>query len=244
MLEGLYSAASGMEAQQQRLDSLSNDISNLDTPGYQSERVGFQNLLYNAAAPTQAGGVTVGGGSQALELGPSQVAGAVQSTGNPLDLAITGAAYFEVRQPGGGTALTRDGQLQLDAKGRLTTGSGLIVQPPITVPAGVSESEITVGTDGTLSANGKTFGKLALVSVAAPEQLTPIGDGLLLPGAASGPVKPASGASVLQGSLTSSNVDLARALTELTDAQNAYSLTSKAMNIETQMLQIANQVRG
>jgi flagellar basal-body rod protein FlgG len=244
MLEGLYSAAAGMEAQQQRLDSIANDISNIDTPGYQSERVGFENLLYNAAAPTQGSGVSVGAGAQALNLGPSQAASALQTTGQPLDLAIAGDAYLEVKEPGGTTALTRDGQLQLDAKGQLTTSSGLIVQPPITVPAGVTPSDITIASDGTLSSGGKTFGKLALVTVPAPEQLTPIGDGLLVTSTASGSAKPASGASVIQGSLNASNVDLASALTELTDAQNTYSMTSKAISIEAQMLQIANQVRG
>ena len=95
-----------------------------------------------------------------------------------------------------------------------------------------------------MSANGKTLGKLALVTVAAPEQLAAVGGGLFVATAASGPVKPASGASVIQGSLDASNVDLASELTQLTDAQNTYSLTSKAINIEAQMLQIANQVRG
>ena len=110
-----------MEAQQPRLDWIANDISNIDTPGFQSERVGFESLLYNAALPSQAAGVTVGGGAQAVNLGPSQTAGVIQSTGQPLDMAISGSAYFEVKEPGGASALTRDGQFELDAKGRLTT---------------------------------------------------------------------------------------------------------------------------
>jgi flagellar basal-body rod protein FlgG len=244
MLEGLYSAAAGMEAQQQRLDSIANDISNIDTPGYESERVGFEDLLYNAAAPTQGSGVTVGAGAQAVTLGPSQVAGSVEPTGEPLDVAINGNAYFEVKEPGGTTALTRNGQFQLDSKGQLTTGSGLIVQPPITVPAGVQPGDITIAGDGTVSANGTTLGKIALVTVAAPEQLVPEGDSLLMPSAASGSAKPTTGASLLQGSLNGSNVDLASELTQMTDAQNTYAMTSKAIDIESQMLQIANQVRG
>jgi flagellar basal-body rod protein FlgG len=168
----------------------------------------------------------------------------MQATGEPLDLAINGNAYFEVKEPGGTTALTLNGQFQLDAKGQLTTGSGLIVQPPITVPAGVQPSDITVAGDGTLSANGKTIGKLALVTVAAPEQLTPEGDSLFTTSAASGTAKAATGATVIQGSLNGSNVDLASELTQMTDAQNTYEMTSKAIDIESQMLSIANQVRG
>jgi flagellar basal-body rod protein FlgG len=244
MLEGLYSAAAGMQAQQTSLDAISNDLANMDTPGYQSERVGFEDLLYSAAAPTQAAGVTVGAGAQALNLGPSQVSGGVQQTGQPLDVAIDGDAYFEVKQPDGTTALTLNGQFELDANGQLVTGSGMIVQPPITVPSGVSASDITIAGDGTVSANGKTLGKLAIVTVAAPEQLTPSGDSLLLPSTASGSPHAATTASVVQGSLNTSNVDLASEMTQMMGVENSYSMASKAIDIQSQMLQIANQVRG
>jgi flagellar basal-body rod protein FlgG len=244
MLEGLYSAAAGMQAQQERLDAISNDLANLDTPGYQSERVGFEDLLYSAAAPSQGSGVTVGAGAQAVNLGPSQVGGGVQQTGDPLDLAIDGDAYFEVKQSDGTTALTLNGQLQIDGKGQLTTGSGMLVQPPITVPSGTSPSDVTIDSDGTVSANGKTLGKLALVTVAAPEQLTPVGDSLLVPSAASGTPHAATGATVIQGSLNTSNVDLATEMTQMMDAQQSYSMASKALDIQSQMAQIANQVRG
>jgi flagellar basal-body rod protein FlgG len=244
MLEGLYSAGAGMQAQQERLDAISNDLANLDTPGYQSERVGFEDLLYSSASPTQGSGVTVGNGAQAVSLGPSQVSGGIEPTGEPLDLAIDGNAYFEVKQPGGTTALTLNGQLQIDGKGQLTTGSGLIVQPPITIPSGVSASDVTVAGDGTVSANGKTLGKIALMTVAAPGQLTPTGDSLLLPSAASGTPHAATGASVVQGSLNSSDVDLATEMTQMIDAEQSYSMASKALDIQSQMAQIANNVRG
>jgi flagellar basal-body rod protein FlgG len=243
MLEGLYSAAAGMEAQQDRLDAISNDLANADTPGYQAARVGFEDLLYNASSE-QGTGVAVGAGASAVNLGPSQVSGGVQETGKPLDLAIDGDAYFEVKQPDGSTALTLDGEFQLDAKGQLTTGSGLIVQPPITIPSGISPSQLTISGDGTVSAAGKTFGKIALVTVTAPEQLSAAGDSLLVPSAASGEPKPASGATIIQGSLNNSNVDLASEMTQMMDAEQTYSLTSKAIDMQAQMLQIANQLRG
>ena len=243
MLEGLYSAASGMEAQQDRLDAISNDIANVNTPGYQSERVGFEDLLYSAASPTQSSGVSVGAGTEAVDLGPSQASGSVQQTGQPLDLAINGNAYFEVKQADGSTALTLNGQFQLDSKGQLTTGSGMIVQPPITLPAGTAASDITIGSDGTVSVGNKSYGKIALVTVPAAEQLTPGGNGLLIPSSASGSPKAATGASVVQGSLNSSDVNIATAMTDMMDAQQTYSLASKAMDIEQQMMQTADQLR-
>lgn len=243
MLEGLYSAAAGMEAQQDRLDAISNDLANADTPGFQTQRVGFEDLLYNASSGEGAG-VAVGAGSAAVNLGLTQTSGGVVQTGQPLDLAIDGNAYFEVKQPNGTTALTLNGEFGLDAKGRLTTGSGLLVQPPITIPPGINPSELTVGGDGTISAGGKSFGKIALVTVAAPGQLTPSGDSLLVPNSQSGQPKAASGATILQGSLNNSNVDLATTMTQMMDAQQTYSLTSRAIDIQAQMLQIANQLRG
>jgi flagellar basal-body rod protein FlgG len=242
MLEGLYSAAAGMDAQQQRLDAISNDLANIDTPGYQSQRVGFEDLLYNSASGSAAG-VTIGTGAAATDLGPSQGASALEQTGEPLDVAVVGNAYLEVKQTDGTMALTRNGSLQLDSRGRLTTPGGLLVQPPITAPAGVSPSDITISEDGTVSAQGKTLGKLALVNVPAPGQLTATGNSLFTANASSGAIKPASGATVEQGSLNSSDVDLATEMTAMMDTEQSYSMTSKALDIQSQMLQIANQVR-
>jgi flagellar basal-body rod protein FlgG len=243
MLEGLYSAASGMEAQQQRLDAISNDIANANTPGYQSERIGFEDLLYSSAAPTEAAGVSVGAGTVALELGPNQASGGYQQTGQPLDVAINGNAYFEVKQANGTPALTLDGHFGIDANGRLETGAGMLVQPPITVPKGTQSSDISIAADGTVMVAGKSYGKIALVTVANPSQLTPGGNSLLLTSSASGAPKAASGATVVQGALNASNVNIADELSQMIDAQQAYALGSRAMDIETQMLQAANQLR-
>jgi len=243
MIDGLYSAASGMDAQQQRLDAISNDLANLNTTGYQSQRIGFQDLLYNSAGSAGAAGVSVGSGAGLISLGPSQLAGPLQPTGNPLDLAISGDGYFEVRQADGTTALTRDGSFQRDATGQLTTAAGLIVQPPIKVPAGTADSDIKVSADGTVTVAGKTIGKLALATVPAPEQLTPLSGNLLAPTTASGAVRPATAATIVQGEVNGSNVDLARAMTDMMDAQQGYSLASRAISIQEQMLQMANGVK-
>ncbi len=100
MLEGLYSAAAGMSAQQEQLDAISNDLANISTTGYQSERVAFSDLLYNAVdeAGTES---SIGAGASAQVIGRSQAQGPIQETGDPLDLAIEGEGYFQVKGPGG-----------------------------------------------------------------------------------------------------------------------------------------------
>src|ERR1700741_4944282 len=117
MLEGLYSAAAGMVAQQQRLDAITNDVANVSTTGYQAQRVGFRDLLYSPVAglPGAVGG---GAGAATPLLGRSQAQGPIQDTGQPLDVAIQGPGYLEVRRADGSTALTRDGALQVDARGQ------------------------------------------------------------------------------------------------------------------------------
>jgi flagellar basal-body rod protein FlgG len=232
-----------MEAQQQRLDAISNDLANLNTTGYQSQRVGFQDLLYNGVGAVGAPGVTIGTGAAVVSLGPSQVAGPIQQTGSPLDLAINGDGFFQVRQADGSTALTRDGQLQLDASGQLTNAAGLLVQPPVKIPAGVDPHTVKIAGDGSVTTDGKTLGKVSLFTVPSPEQLIEASGNLLLPTAASGAVRPAATATMQQGALNGSDVNLARAMTEMVDAQQAYGLASRAITIEQQMGQIANGVK-
>jgi len=243
MIEGLYSAASGMEAQQQRLDAIGNDLANLNTTGYQTQRVGFENLLYNGAGAGASAGVTVGAGAQALTLGTDQSAGPLQQTGRALDVAISGDGYLQVRRPDGSVGMTRDGHLEVDGQGRLTDESGLLLQPPITIPAGVSTQDIQIGADGAVTAAGKPLGKLALVTVPAPDRLLEASGNLLVAGAASGAVRAASAATITQGAVNGSNVDMASEMSEMVDAQQAYSLASRAINIEQQMGQMANGVK-
>src|SRR4051812_44284056 len=121
MLEGLYSAAAGMAAQQQRMDALANDVANANTNGYKRTRVAFRDLLY---APDATGTVRSGAGAAASIVGRAFAQGAPQDTGNPLDLAITGDGFLRVRRADGSTALTRDGALRLDTRGRLATQQG------------------------------------------------------------------------------------------------------------------------
>jgi len=239
MMDGLYSAAAGLFAQQSRMDMLANDISNVSTTGYKQERVGFRDLIYN-----DEGGVRIGAGSAVVDAGRDFSPGAFNQTGDPLSVAIAGPGFFQVRTTDGKVALTRSGDFQIDAEGSITTQTGQRLVPPITVPKGDSPSDISISANGTVKAKGTTIGKIQVVDVPGDGGLLSIGDSLYLPTAASGAPQPVGKDTTLdQGYLESSNVDLASAMTNVMDAQRSYSLDSQMISTQDQMMQIANQIR-
>ncbi len=243
MLNGMYSAAAGMEAQQQQLDAIGNDLANVSTTGYKSERTGFRDLLYNQIE--QAGTSTTTGTGAAAELvGRDQSQGALQSTGNPLDLAIEGPGFFTVRRPDGTLALTRDGALQIDSRGRLSTAEGDLLHPPITLPRGSTPGEVAIAPDGTVRVAARTVGRIALVDVASPDHMLAAGGNLFTPTAASGAPRAVGGTTVHQGLLEGSNVNVGSEMVQMMGAQRGYQLQSTAIQTENQMLSIANQLRS
>ncbi|MGO9490164.1 MAG: flagellar hook-basal body protein [Solirubrobacteraceae bacterium] len=242
MLEGLFSTATGLAAQQLQLDAISNDMANLNTDGYKSERVAFNDLLYNDVdiAGTDT---TAGSGANAEVIGRSQSQGALKETGDPLDVAIEGPGYLQVTLPGGGTALTRDGSLALDASGTIVTSAGNRLSPPIKLPAGVSPSSLSISADGTVSAGTRVLGRIQLVTVTSPGHLAPVGGGLLAPTAESGTPHAATGARLHQGALEQSNVDMGTEMTGLVTTERAFQMDTTALQDESQMMSIANQLR-
>jgi flagellar basal-body rod protein FlgG len=241
MLEGLYSAAAGMSAQQEQLDAISNDLANSSTPGYKTERVAFSDLLYNTV--DLAGTVSsAGAGAKAQSIGRSETQGAIQETGNPLDLAIEGAGFFQVTR-NGQTALTRDGNFTADASGALVNSEGNELSPPITLPAGVSASEVSVASDGTVAAGKRTLGKIALVTVASPDHLLADGSGTFTATAASGAPQATGAGTIRQGALEESNVDMAKEMALMVSTQRAYQMDSTAIQTQSQMMSIANELR-
>jgi flagellar basal-body rod protein FlgG len=241
MLEGLYSAASGMEAQQQQFDAISNDMANLDTPGYQSTIVGFHDLLYSNG--NYGSNVATGAGAAAQIVGHDQTQGAIQQTGQPLDVAVQGQGFIEVRRFDGSIGMTRNGQLQLNAKRQLTTQNGMLVQPPITIPAGVDTNQVSIASDGTVQAAGKNVGKISLVDVPAPDGLVADGDDVFSATTASGAIRAATGTTLQQGALEASNVDLGAEMAKMMTAQQEYAMGSQAVQYQAQMLSIANQIK-
>lgn len=242
MFEGMYAAASGMAAQQQQLDAISSDLANSSTTGYKAERVGFRDLLYNQV--NQAGtATTAGAGATAEVIGRNQSQGAIQSTGNPLDLAIEGAGFFTVKRPDGSIALTRGGAFQLDARGQLTTSQGDLLDPPIALPAGVAPADVTISPDGSVTdSRGRALGKITLVSVPSPDHLLADGSGLYSTTAASGTALAGDGGTIHQSALEASNVNTATEMVQLVNTQRSYQLESSAIQTEDQMMSIANQL--
>jgi flagellar basal-body rod protein FlgG len=238
MADGIYAAASGMVAQQTRIDAIANDLANADTPGYKSQRVAFKDLVYGSE-----GGVAVGSGAAAVDAGRSTVAGGLQASDNPLSAAITGPGFFQIRRADGTTGLTRDGDFQLDADGGLVTTTGERLVPPITVPKGVQPDQVSIAQDGTVTAGGRALGKIQVVNVAAPGALLAVGDSTYTATAASGAATPVAGATIQQSQLEGSDVDVAESMTELLDAQQSYSLASRAIQTQDQLLQIANEIK-
>jgi flagellar basal-body rod protein FlgG len=244
MLEGLHSAAAGMAAQQQKMDAVSNDLANANTVGYKHQRVGFRDLLYDQTGRSSATGVNTGHGAAAVDAGRAFGQGAMQRTDRTLDVAIQGEGFLRIKLADGRTALTRDGGLHLDGLGRLTTNTGALVQPKITIPAGVPEDQIAIGTDGSVTAGGRRVGRLDVVTVRSPEQLTSVGDNAFVTSAASGNAVAAPRATTLsQGALEMSNVDMSQAMVDLIQSQRAYELASKAISTADQMMQVANEVK-
>src|SRR5215207_2954857 len=241
MLEGLYSAAAGMTAQQQRMDTLANDVANVNTTGYKHTRVAFRDLLYTQ---DRAGVVSSGAGAAATPVGRGFAQGALRETGSKLDVAIEGDGFLQVRRADGTMALTRDGSLRVDPNGRLTTQRGELLQPAITVPAGTNPGDVQISADGTVSANARPLGRIELVTVRSTAGLRSLGDNLFVATPESGPVTTAATGRLAQGTLESSNVDVADAMTDIMDAQRSFQLASKAVQMQDQILQIANQVKS
>jgi flagellar basal-body rod protein FlgG len=238
MLEGLYSAGAGMEAAQDQLSAVSNNIANENTPGYQAQVLGFHDLLYTTDndAPSNA---LVGSGAGDSTLGFSQTQGSLQQTGDPLDVALSGPGYIQVRQPDGSTGLTRNGSLQLNSRGQLTTNLGMELVPPITLPKGTQPSQVVISSDGTVSVGNQKAGQIKVVQVSAPDKLLPQGNSMYTATAASGPAQAAKGVKMQQGYLEQSNVDMNTEVSSMMTAQQAYNMGSRAVQMEAQLGQIA-----
>jgi flagellar basal-body rod protein FlgG len=245
MLEGMYTAAAGMAAQQTRLDAVSNDLANVDTTGYKHARVAFRDLVYDSAQGYGAAkGVKIGAGSAATVLGRSVAQGPVQGTGRSLDVAVNGPGFLQVKLADGRTALTRDGNLQTDPQGRLKLHTGQLIEPPITLPAGTDPARVGIRADGTVTVDGSKLGQLRLVDVPAPGGLQGGPDNTFVATKGSGAIGPADRGTILQqGVLEGSNVDTAQAMTDMIEAQRAFQMAGKAISTQDQILSIANGVK-
>jgi flagellar basal-body rod protein FlgG len=245
VLEGMYTAAAGMAAQQTRLDAVSSDLANVDTTGYKSARVAFRDLVYDDAQGYGAAkGVTIGAGAAANSIGRSAEQGAMQDTGRSLDVALSGQGFLQVKLADGTKALTRDGNLDADATGRLKLHTGQLLEPPIKLPAGADVNQVAIAADGAVTLKGVKLGQISLVDVPATAGLQGGPDNTFVATKGSGAIRAAAKSTTLtQGTLEASNVDEATAMTDMIEAQRAFQLASKAITTQDQILEIANQVK-
>lgn len=239
----MYTAAAGMAAQQLRMDQLADDLANVSTTGYKPGRVAFRDLVYTAASRGAQPGVELGSGSVAQLVGRSARQGALEATGEALDVALEGQGFLAVRLPDGSEALTRDGRLRTDAQNRIVTQDGHLTG--VTLPAGTDTARVTIGTDGRVTVAGREVGRLRLVDVPSPGGLLGGPGNTFVASQGSGAVRAADPRSVAvrQGSLETSAVDLGSTFATMVEAQRGYQLASKAIATADEMMSVANGVK-
>ena len=262
MVRALYSAASGMTAQQLNIDNIANNLANANTTGYKSRRAQFQDLLYqNMVAPgSSAGQSTVVPSGLQLGLGTRAVSnevvfqqGSFSSTNNPLDLVIQGNGFFQIQQANGNLGYTRNGSFQLNSTGSLVTSDGNLLQPQVTIPP--AAQSVNIAADGTVSytlagqTQSQNAGQITLANFQNPAGLNSLGGSLFTPTDASGAaiVGTPGGAegvgTIMQGYVEQSNVSVVDEFINMITAQRAYEANSKVVKAADEMYQQVNNLK-
>ncbi|MDH5435361.1 MAG: flagellar basal-body rod protein FlgG [Gammaproteobacteria bacterium] len=254
MERALWIGKTGLDAQQNRLAIISNNLANVNTIGFKRDRAVFEDLLYQNLR--QVGGSTsqstelptgkrLGTGVRIVATEKLHTQGNVIQTENQLDMAINGRGYFQILLPDGSTSYSRDGSFQMNSQGQIVTSSGYELQPAITVPT--DAISVSIGSDGTFSSLTQgnptpiTLGNLQLADFVNPAGLQSIGENLYLETSSSGtatagtPGQTGLGA-LIQGSLESSNVNVVEELVNMIETQRAYEMNSKVISTADGML--------
>jgi len=261
MIRGLYTAATGMNSMQHQIDVTSNNISNVNTSGFKKDRAEFQDLMYeslnytagrtsqNSINPT---GMDVGLGVRISGIQKDFLQGDLKNTSNPLDVAIEGKGFFQITQPNGEIAYSRNGQFKLDNEGNIVNGNGYLLEPQITVPDNLVD--ISIGTDGVVTGKDPQteeeveIGQITIADFINPAGLTPAGESLYKASEASGdpivgnPTEDQLGG-LRQGMIELSNVKLVNEMVDLITAQRAYEANSKAITTTDSMLDTVNRLK-
>lgn len=261
-MRALKIAATGMSAQQLRVETISNNLANMNTTGYNPRRAEFADLHYQQVSrpgtvnasdgtvlPT---GVQVGLGVRPAAISLHLAQGPLQETQNDLDLAIDGKGYLEVTLPSGQSAYTRDGALKRSGEGMIVTSDGYPVSPEITIPD--DARSISINSEGEVyayfdeAAEGQLLGQLTLSAFSNAKGLEAIGSNLFTVTEASGPALVSTAGSdglgtLRQGYLEASSVDAVREVTELIEAQRGYEMNAKVISAVDQMMGATTQVR-
>ena len=261
-MRALSIAATGMDAQQTRVEVISNNIANMNTTAFAARRAEFADLHYQivkaaGASSSSTGeivpeGVQLGLGVRAASISMDMTQGTLKETGNDLDLAIEGRGFFELTLPSGESAYTRDGALKRSAEGVIVNADGYPLIGNITIPQ--DARDLTINADGEIYAyfdgqpGGQLIGTIGLVSFANAKGLEPMGGNLYRETDASGnPLPGLAGqdgrGTLRQGYLEESNVDVVQQIAELIEAQRGYELNSKVITAADQMMGATTQIR-
>ena len=256
----LRTAATGMQAQQTRVEVISNNLANVNTTGFKRSRAHFEDLLYqtvqgsavvDGADVDATEAVQIGRGTRLAAVQRIDIQGPIEQTGRPLDLAIEGDGFFEVRMPDGTPAYTRDGSFSVSDQGTLITSSGYTLSPGISIPE--DATELTISANGIVSVTtvgsgpGVEIGRLELVRFANSPGLRAMGENLFRETAASGEPMPGFAQEdgfgrILQGSLEASNVEIVQEMVDMITAMRAYEINSKAVQSAEELSEIANNL--
>jgi flagellar basal-body rod protein FlgG len=255
----LQVARTGLDAQAERMRIIANNLANVNTTAFQRDRAEFATLAYQmvtAAGARSAGdnqyatGLNLGTGVRLTGTGRITSQGSLNTTGNPLDLAIEGDGYFQIQRPDGSTGYSRAGNFHLSSEGKLVTTDGMPVMPEIQIPDGASA--ITIGQDGTVSATvtgqaeAQEIGKIEIARFVNPAGLQALGNNLYgVTGASgeaqTGPANAEGRGAIRQGALEASNVNVVQELVDMIETQRAYEVNSKMIQATDEMLRNANQ---
>ena len=257
MIRALYTAASGMNAQQANIDNVAHNLANVNTTGFKKSRVEFEDLVYQqlkaAGSPTSQEaeapiGLEAGLGSRAVATARNFSAGNLRNTNEPFDLAIEGSGFLQVSLPGGETGYTRAGNLHLNAQGQLVTAEGVLLQPAITIPP--NATSVSISKDGIVSAAvpgqpPQQLGTIELANFQNPAGLEARGGNIFVATPASGDpqtgVPGADGLGTLaQGFLEDSNVSVVEEMVNMILGQRAYEANSRVIRAADEMLQNVN----
>ncbi len=261
MIRSLRTAALGMSAQQLNVDTISNNLANVNTTGFKKSIVEFQDLLYETVNTgstdgskefARPGEIQIGLGNKPVSTFRSFTQGSVEQTSNALDLAINGNGFFQILKADGDIAYTRDGTFQVNSSGYVVNASGLKLYPEISLPENVSAIEISE--DGTISVTvsdstePEEIGQIELATFLNPTGLDAIGGNLYAQTDASGdPIYGMPGddnfGTIAQGYLEKSNVDVVQEMINLIVAQRAYEINSKAIKTADELLSMTNNLK-
>ncbi|MGC9223044.1 MAG: flagellar basal-body rod protein FlgG [Terracidiphilus sp.] len=260
MIRALYTAASGMSAQQMNLDTIANNLANSSTTGFRQLRLQFEDMVYqNMITPgaaesqtTVAAGLQIGLGTRPTATEVINTQGELNETDNPLDVAIEGAGFFQVQMPDGSIAYTRAGQFQLNNQGQIVTTDGYPLIPSITIPP--NATAVTITQYGMVNAtlpgqqNPAQLGQIQLATFPNPGGLEMMGSNLLMPTLNSGnailgnPGSTEGQGTLQQGYLENSNVDVVTEFVQMVLAQRAYESNSKVIKAADTMYQEVNNM--